>query len=415
MDRALSKSVKQQRQRKRWLSIGAVLLLLSVGLVAFRSILKTEVSRKKIRFAVVEVGHIEQTLTASGEILPEFEQRLISPIQARIEAVLLPAGSVAEAGQPILALNKEHAQDQRKTLFNEWRLAQNSLTKLKLQQAQALFDLNTSLSVQQLKVKQLKQQLDKAIHLQKIGGKTLEEVEQVQLDWEIAKLQEAKLSNELKSKKQHQAADLAAEQIQLTIKKQALEALDHKLEQSEVSTNRKGIVTWANEQIGSMVRANEEVARVADLSSFRVLASISSTHAEKLSSGMQTIIRVNQKELRGSIVNIQPEVKNNAMKFTIALADKSNTALRPNMKVQVYVVTGSSQNTLKVKNGQSFTGKTYQSLFVLQNGQLEKRQVKIGLSNFDEVELLENIKAGEQIVISGLKEYEHLETIKLID
>ena len=114
-------------------------------------------------------------------------------------------------------------------------------------------------------------------------------------------------------------ADLAAQQIQVSIAQQALNELDAKLKKADVAPNRKGIVTWVNEKIGSMLQANEEVARVADLSTFRVVGSISSVHADKLSSGMPAIVQVNKKELRGTIVNVQPEVTNNTVKFIIAL------------------------------------------------------------------------------------------------
>ena len=415
MDRVIPKSIQKKKQRKKWLGIGAVLLT-TVGIFwVFRSVLTAELSKSKLRIATVEVGNIEETLTASGEVTPEFEQIIVSPIQAQIESIFLPAGSVVDAEQSILKLNKEFALIQREKLFNEWKLAKNTLAKLKFQLERDLLDIDTKLSIQRLRLEQLKKKLDDTQGLVKIGGKTQKEAEQAKLDWEIAQLEVNQLKNDLVSKKGSMNADLSAQQIRVSIIKESLNELDKKLKQAGVFPNRKGIVTWVNEQIGSTVQPNQEVARVADLSSFRVIGSISSVHADKVSSGQKTIVKVNDKELRGAIVNIQPEVVNNTLKFTIALDNKSDISLRPNMKVQVYVVIGSAKNTLKVANGPIFSGKGYENLFVLNEGRLEKRSVKIGLTNFDEIELLGNVKAGEQIVLSKLKEYEHLDHIELTD
>ena len=415
MDRAISKDILKKRQQKKWLGIAVGITTAIAAVWLLRSLLTTELSKSKLRIATVTKGSIEQTLNASGEIVPEFEQRLASPIQARIEAVSLPAGSVVEANQSILQLNKEFALIQREKRYNEWKLAQNSLSKLKFQSERELLDLDTKLSIQKLRLEQLKKKLDDTEHLVKIGGKTQKEAEQAKLDWEIAQLEVNQLNNDLVSKKGSMKADLNAEQIRVSIAKESLNELDTKLKQANVAPDRKGIVTWVNEDIGSMLQANEEVARVADLSSFRVVASISSLHAEKLSSGQQAVVEVNNKQLRGRIATIQPEVNNNTLKFTVALENKSDAFLRPNMKVQVYVVTGFQEHTLKIANGPAFSGKTYQDLFILKGDQLEKRKVEVGLVNFDEVEIKGNIQEGDQVVLSNMKDYEHLDIIQLED
>jgi HlyD family secretion protein len=413
MDREISQSVQLKKKRKKWLLTAVGFVAIVFAIFGFRNLLHTKVDKSKLRIATVTTGNIEQTLTASGEIIPEFEQRLVTPIQARIESVILPAGSVVEANQSILSLNKEFARNERDRILNEWKLSKNALSKLKFQLERGLLDIDTKLSIQKLRMKQLQQRLEDSEHLVKVGGKNQKEADQAKLDLDIAQLEISQLDNDLISKKGSMKADLDAQQIQVSIAQQALNELDAKLKKADVAPNRKGIVTWVNEKIGSMLQANEEVARVADLSTFRVVGSISSVHADKLSSGMPAIVQVNKKELRGIIVNVQPEVTNNTVKFIIALEDKSDASLRPNMRVQVYVVTGSQENTLKIANGPAFTGKYYQKVFVLKGDQLEKREVKVGLVNFDEVELTGNVKKGEQIVISSLKEYEHLDVIKL--
>ena len=415
MDRVLPAEVLRRKKQKKWAIAAAIVLAVLLSIFGFRSLLSTSIDRSRLRFATVVRGDIEQTVTATGQVVPEYEQRIVTPIQAGLQAVLLPAGSLVAENQSILQLDKQLAENQRNRLHNEWKLADNRRAKLAYTLQQELAALRTQQQIQQLRKEQLQRKLEETQHLVKVGGKNQKEADQVQLELSIAELELSQLQSDLTTRKGSLSADLAAQKIQVAIAKNALEELDTKLKQASVAPTKAGIVTWVNENIGSVLQASEEVARVADLSSFRVVASISAVHAEKLSPGMPAIVQVNQQKLRGSITSIEPGLSNNALKFIVALDDKQAKVLRPNLKVQVHVVTELRENVLKVANGPAFTGKKYEQLFLLNDNELTKREVPIGLSNFSEVELQGNIAEGEQLVLSRLKEYEHLNTIEIND
>jgi HlyD family secretion protein len=84
------------------------------------------------------------------------------------------------------------------------------------------------------------------------------------------------------------------------------------------------------------------------------------------------------------------------------------------MKVEVYLVTDSRPKTVRVANGAAFKGAATQDVFVLRSdGKLERRTVKIGLRNFDFVEILEGISDGETVVVSDLSKYKNATVIDL--
>ncbi|MFT5917294.1 MAG: HlyD family secretion protein, partial [Bacteroidia bacterium] len=208
MDREISQSVQLKKKRKKWLLTAVGFVAIVFAIFGFRNLLHTKVDKSKLRIATVTTGNIEQTLTASGEIIPEFEQRLVTPIQARIESVILPAGSVVEANQSILSLNKEFARNERDRILNEWKLSKNALSKLKFQLERGLLDIDTKLSIQKLRMKQLQQRLEDSEHLVKVGGKNQKEADQAKLDLDIAQLEISQLDNDLISKKGSMKADL---------------------------------------------------------------------------------------------------------------------------------------------------------------------------------------------------------------
>ena len=83
------------------------------------------------------------------------------------------------------------------------------------------------------------------------------------------------------------------------------------------------------------------------------------------------------------------------------------------MKVDVYLVTASQNNIMRVANGPAFKGASTQDVFVVNNNKAERRTVKIGMSNFDYVELKNNVKPGEVIIVSDMSSFKNAKEITI--
>jgi HlyD family secretion protein len=74
-----------------------------------RLFLSAGIKKSAVTTAIVEKGDVESTITASGIVLPEFEEIITSPVNASIQKVLLDAGSPVKAGESVLMLDKTAA------------------------------------------------------------------------------------------------------------------------------------------------------------------------------------------------------------------------------------------------------------------------------------------------------------------
>ena len=197
----------------------------------------------------------------------------------------------------------------------------------------------------------------------------------------------------------------------MAIQSKDLKEFSRKLEQAEVVASRPGVLTWVNENVGTTVSEGEALARVADLGSFRIEGAISDIYGEKIHVGQAAIIRINEQDLSGLVSNIKPTVTDGVIQFVVQLEEQNHELLRPNLKVEVFLVTQSKNNTIRVANGPIFKGRKQQAIYVVEKGIAKRREVKIGLSNFDYVEILDNLKAGEEVIITDMKDYMHLEEV----
>src|SRR5437016_3994438 len=76
MDRPVDSRYRRNRIARRVLLAVAVLSIASVAAAWASAWIKPSVSRARIRTAKVDRGPVEATITASGTVVPEFEQVL---------------------------------------------------------------------------------------------------------------------------------------------------------------------------------------------------------------------------------------------------------------------------------------------------------------------------------------------------
>jgi len=123
-------------------------------------------------------------------------------------------------------------------------------------------------------------------------------------------------------------------------------------------------------------------------------------------------VRINDTDLRGAVASISPSVDKGVVTFYARLDNPRHPALRPNLRVDVFVVTRAHRAVLRVKNGPFYQGGQEQPVFVVAGGRAVRRTVRLGDSNFDFVQVLGGLRAGEEIVVSDMKQ--HLDTPELI-
>jgi HlyD family secretion protein len=413
MDTVLSEHVIVRRKRKIYISILATLLVLLTTIWLVRFSFKSSINKSAITTAVVEKGNIENTINASGEVLPEFEETITSPITASIQKVIRDAGSKVQAGESILTLDKTTSQTEYKKLEFQLETKRNDIKKLKLELDKSFYDIKSNNDIKQLKINSLVADVENAKRLLNAGGGTRENVEQAELNLKVARLEKQQLENEIKSKQQTMEVEMKEAEIAADIQENDQKELERKLQLANIIAGRSGVVTWVNKNIGSIIREGEPLARIADLESFKVKGSLSDNYIDQLFNGMTAIIRINETKMRGKVTNIYPSVQNVIVSFEIGLDELNNKLFRPNMKVDVFLVTATHNNVLRVPNGAAFKGSSIQDVFVLNNGKAERRTVHIGMTNFDFVEIKDNLNPGDVIITSDMSEYKNVKEITI--
>ncbi len=414
MDREISTNTVQKRKRKNWLYGGLAIAGLVAAVILLRGSLSTDLKRSEIRVATVEIGSIENTLTAAGELLPEFEQVITSPITAVIQQVYLNEGSAVKLGDKILELDKEFTKLDFEKQRDQLELKRNGVVKMGLDLDKSFYDLKITDSIKAFRINALQADVENAKRLFKAGGGTREAIEQAENNLKIAQLEKRQLENDIRSRQAATQASIRETQITASIQEKELRAFERKLQQANIVATRSGVLTFVNKNLGVKVGEGEILARIADLGSFKIQGTISDNYAQQVRVGMPISIKLNDTIVRATLSNIAPSVSNNILMFDATLDIKANPAFRPKMKVEVFLITDSRPKTLRVANGTAFKTGINQTVFVLRpDGKAERRHIKIGLVSFDFVEITEGVKNGESVIISDLSAYKNVDVIEI--
>lgn len=396
-----------------------IVAILSVAVVAAVFIwgprlIRPSVVRARIRTAKVDTGLIEATITASGTVVPEFERVISSPVNARVLKILKRPGAVLSKGDPILELDLNESRLAVEKLNQQIELKQNQQAKAKLDLENTLIDLQSRWEIKNLEYKASKAATARNRELYRQGLMSEERLREVELieekeAFELKQLEESKRNAQASTKTQLEGLALEMK----TLEQERVEA-QRQLELATTKSDRHGVLTWVIDEEGATVQKGVVLARIADLRAFRVEATVSDVHANRLSFGQSVRVKVNDElTLSGAIARINPTVSNGVITLVVGLEDKSNAQLRSNLRVDVLIATERKDGVLRIRKGPSVGGEGVRDIFVIRGDVALKTTAKFGVAGADHCEVLQGLLEGDEVIISDMTDYMHVNEVKL--
>ena len=411
MDREFSKQELSKRSRGQWLKIAAGLALAILLLMQFRSWITPSVDRDRIRLATVERGDIVATVTASGVIKPRIEEIVSSEINSRVVQVLARAGQSLQAGDEILQLDTSRVQLQVDSLEERIALNLNAALSKQLQSKKQLNDMTGRFELLEVDLESRRNRAERLGSLQSSGAISKGDLEEARLDVRRTQIELRQLDEAIENLRLNTEAELQGVALERSILEKELREQQRLINGALVRAPRDGVLTWILDEEGTSVATGAPLTRIADLSAFNVEATISDFYAPQLAEGSEVIIDMGEQKLDATLTTILPALDSGSVNLEVDLADPSGPGLQANLRVDAHIVTGLSRDTLYVKNGPFVNGSGLQHIYLLRDGVAYKTTVTVGISNRDQVEIISGVEAGDNIIISDMRDYAHMDQI----
>ena len=402
--------VKPSRKR-RAIFIGAgvaVVALLAFVLPQASRLFSADasVSGSRLAFGTVERGLFVRDIAAEGKVVAAVSPTMYATSGGAV-TLKVHAGDVVKKGQVLATIDSPEltnklAQEQSAADAMEVDYLRSQIdAKKKRGELQKVYD---NASIDQTSAQRDLQRYQKAFSQGAVPSmnvdKAKDEVEKARITLEHAK---ADLSNDgasldfdIKSKK------LAHDRQVLLVKD-----LQRQVDELNVKSPVDGQVGQLFIAERATVAKDAQLLSVIDLSRLEVEMKVPESFARDLGIGMGGEISGNGNTWKGLVSAISPEVVNGEVAARLRFDGDTPKQLRQNQRLSVRILLDRRDNVLAVQRGSFVDESGGAYAYVVHDGIAEKHPIRVGASSIDKVEILDGLKEGDRIVISGTDSFKN--------
>jgi HlyD family secretion protein len=415
MDRLIEKTPWQQHRQK---IIWAVVLVLAIALFWF---LKPDAGRAlkvqndRIVVSTVTRGEFDDYIPVRGQVAPLKTVFLDAIEGGRVEAIHVEDGAQVEVGQLIVELSNTQLQldviareAEVSEQLNNLRNTELSLEQNRLEHKRNLIDINYNIIRLEREVTRLAPLLEKDL----VDDGTVERL-QDELDWYGNKREvtlESQATDERLQKVQMEQLRIAGDQL-----KRNLGVARSNMDSLNMRAPVAGKLTAFDLEIGQALSRGMNVGQIDDPESFKVTANIDEYYLSRVDLDQTAAFTTNGVDYMLSVRKIYPQVQNGTFEVDLVFTGDEPDSIRRGQTLQLNLELGSPLQSLLIPNGAFFQDTGGNWIFVVTpDGQRAvKRNVRLGRRNVRDIEVLDGLEAGEQVITSPYTNYLDMDRLEL--
>lgn len=401
-DRIIAPQVN--RKRRAMQAGGAIVALLVIAWLAPSTwrlfTAGRSVSASRLQIATVERGEFVRDIAAEGSVVAAVSPTLYASAPGAV-VLKVHAGDAVTKDQVVAVIDSPE-------LKNKLAQEQSNADAMNVDYKRAQIDSRK----QRL---ELQKNLDNAGIDAKSAQTDLERNEKAFRNGAIAQMQVAHAQDTLDKAHialKHAQEDMGLDNDSLTFnvqsKKLAWERQVLIVKDLQRQVDDLNVRSPVNGQVGQLfiapsatVAKDAKLLSVVDLSALEVEVKVPESFARDLAIGMSAQISGNGNQWKGTVGAISPEVVNGEVAARVRFDGDEPAHLRQNQRLSVRILLDKRDNTLTVARGSFVDESGGRYAYVVRDGIAVKTPVTLGPSSIDKVEVLQGLKAGDKVVISG--------------
>lgn len=403
MDKAVKKKKRLTPLLAAGIGIPAAVLFVVFVLPAF-TVKKAYTERGKIKTGTVQRKNFHEFISVEATVVPKRTVTVTALQGGIVEEIFVEDGTGVKKGDPILRLSNP---DFELDLMNREAQLLDQLNNLR--NTEMNLENNFYRKKQELLTAENQHKLQKRVYEtdERLHGKeaiAVNEYKKSREAYELSQANHALLFESLRNDSLFRREQGGKLKESSELIRRNLAKLEKTADGLLLRAPADGKLTGFNSEIGQNVVKGTSLAGIDLPDGFKVRAGIDEHYLSKITEGLTATCTVNGEEHLLHIKKIYPNVSNGEFRADL-LFDREPQDLRNGQTLFCRITLGAASSALTLPKGGFFFDTGGNWVFVLHGDRAEKRNIRTGRQNPDEIEVLDGLNEGDEVIISGYSEF----------
>lgn len=407
---------RQRRQRRRvYIGSIAVVVVALLGFGLFNvNPPAPSVPQSQVWIDRVQQGEMLRQVRGTGELVPREVRWIAAQSPGRIERILVKPGARVEEDQVIMVMtNPDLLQAMEES---EWALSAGraEYASARVEMENEILDRQANLASVQAQYESARLQSDAETDLAKDGIVPDIQAQQSTLDAD-------QLETRLQIERQR------FEKFQLVVKAR-MEAEEARVQQLENTLNRRrdqvanlevragtdGVLQEVVVEEGQQLVIGTSIGRVARPGDLMAELRIPEINARFVQLDQVVAVDTRNGMVDGRVIRIDPAVRNGTVQVDVALVGELPAGARPDLTVDGVIEIERLTDVVFVGKPAYAQADSVTQLFrVDESGVATRVQVRLGRTSVNQVEILEGLDPGDQVILSDISAWDRYDRLNI--
>jgi HlyD family secretion protein len=416
VDIARSPEVKRKKKIRQILyGVAAlvVITVISVGVSRLKPAAPS-VERSTIWIGTVKRGPMLRQVRGSGTLVPEEIRWIPATTQGRVETILLRPGAQVKPDTVILEMTNPDLENSVKEARLAFQSAQAAYVNRKAELESALLNQQSDVASIKAAYKKAALNLEAQEELSKDQLVSKLQLEQARSDAQELENRLKIAENRLTISTEGMKSQLAPQDADVDQKRAAYELRVSQLEDLKVKAGMTGVLQEVPVERGAQVQAGANIARVADPTTLKAELRIAETQTKDIRIGQYAEVDTRNGTVKGKVTRMDPKSTGGTVGVDVSLEGELPSGARPDLSVDGTIQLERLDNVVYVERPAFGQENSTVGLFKLTgDGEAIRTNVKLGRTSVNQVEILDGLQPGDQVVLSDMSAQDSFDRIRI--
>lgn len=406
----------KRRQAGRIFALALLVALLAAATWGFRALEKQapSVEKSTLWLGTVKRGEFVKDVRASGTLVPKEVRWVPAPGDGRVERILVKPGEAVSAETVLMELSNPLLEKER--LDATWAVsaAEAELKNTEAELQGQLLSQESALANMRSEHEVAKLASDRDTKLNEAGLLAAFEVKvsaakEKELNTRVSLAQKS-----LASTQASMEARLATQQARVEQARALLDLRNREWAALKVTAGAAGTVQQVPIEAGQQVITGATLAKVAQQGELKCELRVQESQVSEVAPGQKVRVDTRNGIANGRVSRIEPSVQAGAVLVEVLFDEELPKAARPDLSVEGTIELMRIPDTLYVERPVTVNANATLPVFrTVADGTAIKSPVQFGAASSTQVQVIQGLVEGDQIVLGDTKQWDLVDKLRL--